>query len=309
MGALRPAALAEARSRGYALLGGLLMDGLSPARLAALRATALAEHLPDPLDLDSLAADHHRLLSMEVFPYAGVYLDPEASSGGPAAAGILDACRSAGFQPDTATVLPDHLGLCLMLLSFLAGAEADALEDDLPQAAARAASLAMRFLDAWLLPWLAPVLGALPEGLWPEVVRTAAALATDHRGAGSTTRPLPEAPQILADPKTDLRRIARFLTTPCHSGVLLTRRDIAALGRDAGVPRGFGARQLELTNLLHSAAEYDALSGLLTRLDALIEARIASYGAAALPEVHRQLWIDRAAQTRHMLAEMKASAG
>ena len=64
---------------------------------------------------------------MDIHPYASIFLTPDPAG---CIDGIQDACRSAGFHVDTASARPDHLGIGLMLLSFLTGATADALTDD-----------------------------------------------------------------------------------------------------------------------------------------------------------------------------------
>ena len=264
--------LAEARSRGYGLLGNLLLRGLTTESLPRLRQTPLAGLVPEDADLDRLAAAHHRLLSMEIHPYASLFLTEDPAG---CIDPIRDAARAAGFHIDAASARPDHLGIGLLLLSFLSGATADALADNKTDITAQTEALAQSFLSSWLIPWLAPLRAAVSahdDGLWASVIATAAALAEDHwDGSGSLT--LPESAPLLEASRTDLRAIATFLLTPCRCGVYLSRADIGGLARGVSVPRGFGSRQQELTNLLRTSAEYGELGALMHRLDGLMARR------------------------------------
>ena len=293
-----PLSLAEARSRGYGLLGRLLLRGLDEETLPLLKQTPLGAQLPDALDLDEVAAAHHRLLSREVHPYASLFLTPDPAGRVDA---IQDACQSAGFHVDTASARPDHFGIGLMMMSFLCGATADAMSDGLDAIAAQTEALAQSFLSAHLAPYVAPLRAAVvanDAGLWAAVVVTAADMLTDH-----LTEPgplvLPDVPDLLRDERTDLKRIAAFLLTPCHSGVFLSRSDISVLARGVRVPRGFGSRQQELVNLLRSAAEYDQVRALLAGIDGVLAAR-----AATTAGPHEAVWRARITATRQTVTAL-----
>ncbi|MEL6349306.1 MAG: molecular chaperone TorD family protein, partial [Myxococcota bacterium] len=258
---MTPSQRAEARSRAYALLAGLWIEGLTEARLSAVQQTPLAGALPDQIDLDLLAAAHHRATSMELLPYAGVFLDTDDTMGGAAQRFFTDS-RTTGFHPDTTNTRADHLGLLLAWLAFLCGAEADALEDGMGETAARVVTLQQDALDRHLLSWLPPLWAAgrrSLRGFWAAVLDMTAAVILDHRGDVAAPPPLPDSAAGLLDaPKTSVWRIAGALSTPATSGVFLTRVDLRVLGRAAGVPRGFGARQQMIANLLRNAAEYQS---------------------------------------------------
>jgi len=306
---LTPADAAEARSRGYALLAGLWLEGLTPARLAAVRQTPLAAALPETVDLDELAAAHHTAWTLEVLPYAGVFLDTEDTLGG-AAQRLLTDCEAAGFSPKTRDTRADHIGLVLGALSFLSGAEADARQDDRGGVATQLAALQAGLLDRHALSWLPPlwVAGRSVGGFWAAVLELTAELLLSHRGAAGEPWALPTLPVgLLEDRKTSLWRIAGVLASPALSGVFLTRADLGRIGRAAGVPRGFGARQQMLANLLRNAAEYEELPALLGQLDALWAERSAAY--AALAEVQPvlsgpvQAWRTQAEAIRVLLSD------
>ena len=297
-----PLKLAEARSRGYGLLGQVILRGLTPTLLIRIQQTPLASLLSAEPDLDALAAEHHQLLSMDIHPYASLFLTPDP---GGCIAPIRDACRSAGFHIDTASARPDHLGIALMLLSFLCGARADALADDRPQIAAQTEALAQSYLASHLTPWIAPLnvaVSAHDQGFWAAIIGTACDLAMDHWD-GSGTLTLPEAPALLSESKTGLRAIATYLLSPCHSGLYLSRADIGRLSRGVSVPRGFGSREMELTNLLRTAAEYGEIGTLMEQLDTLLAAR-----SAATSGPHEQVWRSRIVQTQGMVREIRSEA-
>ncbi len=293
--------LAEARSRGYGLLGHLLLRGLTPDSLPRLRQTPLSAMVPEDADLDRLAAAHYRLLSMEIHPYASLFLTTDPAG---CIDPIRDAARSAGFHIDAASARPDHLGIGLLLLSFLTGATADALADDKSDVAAQTEALAQSFLSTWLTPWLAPLqvaVAAHDGGLWAAVVDTAVGLAADHWD-GSGALVLPESAPLLDEARTDLRAIATFLLTPCRCGVYLSRADIGQLSRGVAVPRGFGSRQQELTNLLRTSSEYGELGALMHRLDGLMAKRSAEMSGA-----HAGVWQARIEAARGVVQTIRGA--
>jgi len=311
--------LAEARSRGYGLLARLLVEGPTPELLARLEGTPLAEALPDSPDspdspdTDALAAAHHALFQLEVFPYAGLFLEDGGLLGGDIAAAFQADCDAVGFgaRPDVASA--DHLGAVAGLLAFLAGAEADALADGEAAAAKTARDHLRAALDRWLLSWILPLgaaVGAVGDPLWSAVIEMLASLAIDHRvalGGAAESRALPPPPEeLLARKETGLKRIAEVLLTPAYSGVYLSRQDIAALARGRDTPRGFGGRLQMLTNLLRNASEYNDLPGLLATLDEVLAAR--ALPPAGLPEAHAAPWQGRVAWTRALVAQISEAA-
>ncbi len=283
--------LAIARTHAYALLARLMVRGMDDSLLAQVQGVdALAATLPEAPDLDELAASHHRRFRFEAFPHAGVYLDVEGLAGGDAAEASREAYRSAGFHPRLDDLAADHLGVQLSFMSFLCGAEADALEDGEHAVAGRIAQLQRRFLDEHLLRWLPALVATMAGGdrdLWRATVVMAAELAADHRasfGDAANEPPpweLPEAPRLLDDPETDLRAIVEFLLAPAHAGLFVGRNDLAAMGRKHELPRGFGSRRIILTNLFRSAVEFEQVPELMASLVLQIQDRAAS--------LHRQL--------------------
>jgi len=140
---------------------------------------------------------------------------------------------------------------------------------------------------------------------WGEALDLAVALAEGAGGAPEAPA-LPPAPSPLDDPKAGLRTIARFLATPALAGALLTRSEIAGLGRRLDTPRGFGGRAQMIGALLTNAAEYGGVAAVAQGLDGLFAARIAAYEAGGPAAA---AWAARAAATRSVLARLSAAAG
>jgi len=157
---------ALARSRTYQLLSRLVLEGVTPESLPTLQALPeLAQALPHPLDLDRLAAAHHRLWGFNVFPFEGIFRGTENLLGGPVTEQVLHSYARSGFQPELSSQSGDHLGLELAFLAFLAGAEADAWEDDRPHVARTIQERQRLFLDEHLLPWLPALVQAVGQQL------------------------------------------------------------------------------------------------------------------------------------------------
>ncbi len=326
-------ARAQARCTTYRLLAELVTNGATPGHLATLE--ALDGWLLEPWsaagaspDLDLLALTHHQLFALGVFPYAGVFLAPSACAG--ASADEVRSCWDrAGFRPRLDALTADHLGLELAFLSFVTGARAEALEDRRPELAVTLDEIAAEFLDTCVLSWLPAMVVAardlLPppssetslEGValrfWVGVLEGALEVSAEHRGCCVGPRRGPElAPQaeILVAADTGLREIAAHLSTPACSGLFLSRADIARIGRRADVPRGFGARALELENLLRSAVELGAWAPVLRALSECVDARAEDLRALA---VHTELsvsvrpWLQVLAGTREQVATLLES--
>ncbi len=332
---------ALARSRTYQLLSRLVLEGVTRETLPILQALPeLAESLPQPLDLEQMAAAHHRLWQFNVFPFQGLFLGTENLLGGPVTEAVLHSYARSGFQPDLASQSGDHLGLELAFLAFLAGAEADAWEDDRPSIARTIRERQRQFLDEHLLPWLPALTQAVrqqfasplhpPEGqgdsperrLFVLVAELALELALAHRQdladedllAPGPSLSLPALPDLLAEESTGLKEIAAHLLVPAYSGFFLSRDDIGRLAQRHSLPRGFGERQTMLANLLQSAARFDSLAGVLNSLEALVAEWQRLY--ASPPLAHHplmrpiaQAWEARLQATLVILETLRAEVG
>jgi putative dimethyl sulfoxide reductase chaperone len=282
---MKPVAVALARHYTYTLLGRLYADGLTtellPYARALLGETAVTQYAlrTTQYDVNEAAATHHTLFRFNIFPYQAIFRDASGLLGGAESERVRAAYLESGFE----TAEPDHIAAELRFLAFLCAAEAEARQDGLADVATQCQSRQAAFLGNHLLTWLPPFVIALERAGHPLY----AALATltldfvaDHAAAVGATLVVAQdtvaqdAPGQaqglpLQDTKTGLKDIARYLITPPHSGLYLSRDAIAELARACDLPRGFGGRQQMLSNLLYTAVEYDSLHEVLGELTAV----------------------------------------
>ncbi|MCX4247493.1 molecular chaperone TorD family protein [Paraliomyxa miuraensis] len=312
----------EARQRAYALLSALLLEGLDEARLAWVRGLpALAERLPEPVELDALAAEHHALFGHELFPFAGAFLGNDGLVGEGVAADVVRVAHAVVGAACEGDPSPDHLGQGLRLMAVFVEAERQARafgdEDDVRTLM----RWQQRVLDEALLPWMPPLHAALsgqPSTLWTRVVEMAIGVLAQHR---ATLPGLPrvsddviaasDTEAVLDDPRTGLSTVARVLTRPARCGIHLSRRELEAVARRCELPGGFGSRVDVLERLLRSAAEYRQLPRVVDELDRVLATRDDIHaGLEHEPGlwVHVPAWRQRVASTRRMLARLRDAA-
>lgn len=290
------------------------MTGLDEDGLALVRQLEpLAAALPAEVDHDELAAEHHALFQMQVFPYESVYLDPTGHPGGPVSEAVADLYRRVGFGPKLGEVTADHLGVELGALSFLSSAEADAVRDGATEAVIRcqdaARELIARHLGTWLAPYAAAV-AAEPKTFWSTVVELAIELVAGHVAAlglePAEGDERSRAAELLDDPSTGIRQISEFLCSPVEAGALFTRGDLERVGRALSVPTGFGTRAQRMQVLLESAAQYDTLPKLCGALVDELETRRAHM--SGLSPVLGGTWARRVESTQAMLRRLEGEA-
>jgi TorA maturation chaperone TorD len=314
-----PLDAAVARSGAYALLAKLLVRGLDDERLALVRSVPpLADSLGEEADLDELASQHHALFSLQLQPYGGVFLDGEGLAGGDVGRAVQDDFTAAGFIADLDGTSPDHLGLELAFLAFLSGAEADAVEDGKTEIVEQLRARMSAFLDEHVLTWLPALVVGLPAeegGFWPDVVHMALELCAEHRAEldEEATEPprLPAPPSLVDDEKTSLRGLARFFATPAFVGAVLTRSDLAKIGRRQELPHGFGGRKQMLESLLDNAKEYGDVPALFEALGerlAAVDDRWATLAGRPGLEGPVMAWRARLAATRALLGKLEELA-
>jgi TorA maturation chaperone TorD len=312
---------ALAHSRLYDLCRQLYLDGLTTKTLAIVQALPdLAEKLPSPVDADAVAAAYQELFAFNLFPFESIFLAQEGLLNSDHSAAVRAVYDAMGYQPAQRGGAADHLGAELGLLAHLCAAEADAWADGQAAIARRMQHEQWQFLQGHLLRWLAPcavAIGRHDNPFFAELATITVALVAEHEDALTTawSAPLawelPEPPALLADPKSSLHDIATFLITPAYSGFFLSRYIINQLGRHQRLPRGFGSREQMVTNLLRTAAQYEALPALLATLRAELLRWQMDYQAllAAHPTLTPfvQPWLRRSAETVTLLAAMDAS--
>ena len=321
---MQPLDETRARSRVYGLFSRLYERGLTTDVLPVVQAIPdLASLVPNPFDADEAAADHYTLFGLEVFPYAGLFLDGEGLLGGPTASHVQRLYAQIGFQPVLDRESADHLGHELALLAFLSEAEAEAIENTEPRETERVRQLLRQFVDGHLLEWLPAFVCAAEQQPYPfyaALSRFTLDVVLDHRagldnaGAEHTGRservaPVPP-PDILDEAGTGLKDIAEYLATPTRSGFFLSRSDIAQLGRAESLPRGFGSRVQTLTNLLRAAAEFNRMEALLDALGNRVGVwekfyqELHNNGLVSVKTIS-QIWLERLAGTRNIITRMQ----
>ncbi len=307
------ARVADARHRAYALVGRLVVDGLVPEVVPAVQALPDLAAAWDARDPDHLAAEHHRVLSLEVFPWESVFRGDDARMGGPVEGAVAAAWARAGLSSGRADVAPDHLGMELAHLAWLCAAERDALRDGHPQAADRVRALARSFLSEHVLAWLPAALAAILQSEsvpYAAVARLVAELVAHHAAeldAAPEAPPAVDPGALLDDPRTRLKDVAGWLLVPAKSGVFLSSARIASVAARAGVPAGFGSRLDRLEGVLFAGVDRRALPAVLGALSDELSAWEARYRELAEVGLPCGGWRARLVGSRGLLDRVAAA--
>ena len=264
------AELAQARHRTYALLSQLFLKGATAELLRIVRQLPLAD-LEADLDVEQLQADHYSLFGLNLLPYETLFLTDERELGHETTQTVARLYLESGYRGAWAGEA-DHVGHALAFMAFLCGAEADAWADGHENIAGQIQQKQADFLQAHLLRWVVPlVVGVERAG---DAFSTAVShflldFVSDHTAVlplSPTPSPLPAPPDLLADPDTRLKDIARYLLVPAYTGVVLTKESLKQHGRVLDLPRGFGTRRQMLVTLLEGAGRYEQWGALVALL-------------------------------------------
>lgn len=307
-----PAALAEARSRTWGLLGRLLLEGPSPAVDAWIAAVpSLAAVRPGGTP-DEVAADHHRVLVQEVFPHEAVFLGPDGQLGGDVAASVRALFGTIGFGARTDVMDADHLGWLALGMAHLTEAEAHARRDGVADdVVARLVDLQARLLGEHLLAWApacAVALQRAPDAAFHATVATMVVELALAHGVEASEPVLGPPIDVLDAPKAGLATVARALLVPSRTGWFLGAGTIGRVAATVDLPHGFGARWKRLETLLVTGVDHGQARDVLGALDAEAVAwdeALAAFGALGAPV---QAWRDRLVATRATLARLTDAA-
>ena len=215
---------------------------------------AAARAVAAPLGLDLVSDDEHtEAFVLNCPPYAAVYLGPEGALGGEGADRAAGFWRAVGLTPPAE---PDHLTALLALYAHLGEAAAETGRPATADALTRAR---LSLFREHLWPWLPGYLDAVTDlGLpllagWARLIRRAVAAEV----AGQPAWPaLPLALRAArADPVVGLGDLVGLLTTPVRSGIILTRRQLAAGAGEAGLGHRIGERRFALRALFSQDPE------------------------------------------------------
>ncbi|MCA9981057.1 MAG: molecular chaperone TorD family protein [Anaerolineales bacterium] len=273
---MNQAELAQARHRTYALLSRLFLQGLT-AELAEVVAQlpVLSDTLPKPLapaQLEALQASHYTLFSLNLLPYETLFLTDERELGHETTQSVARLYLETGYRGDWGGSA-DHVGHELAFVAFLCGAEADAWQDGQLGIAEQVRQKLADFLQAHLLRWVVPLALAIHQqgdAFFTAVSTFLLDFLADHTAVlpldPSSPLPLPTPPDLLADPQTRLKDIARYMLVPAYTGMVLTKESLHRFGRALDLPRGFGTRRQMLVTLLEGAGQYDQWLALMALL-------------------------------------------
>ncbi|MDA1027807.1 MAG: hypothetical protein O3B41_01960 [Bacteroidetes bacterium] len=225
---------------------------------------------------DDFAAAHYQVLCHELMPAASVFLEPGSVMGSVVSERVWTKMWTAGFEPDTSSVLADHLSSSLRFVAFL-------IENGRIQEAGD-------YLKQELLIWMPPFLDRLGTFDLPEMTHIALLLeeVVDYildapKAVGGPLPPqtpfpsLPESGLHLEDERTNLAAIAEYLASHAASGLFVTKSSLAVEARRHRIPIGFGSRSRSIEGLLRSAAQYDALGPVCDFLDSEITTHRATW--------------------------------
>ncbi len=276
-----------ARTRLYALLGRLLVEGVEALRERIEDLPALAVALL-PGQADDRAAEHHRVFGIEVLPYQSAFLAPEGQAGGPELERLL---HSSTHWPQRSDTPPDHVGMVLMALAITPGPDAHPL------------------LDQHLLRWLPALTVAVRStgsSPWTTVLELALELAVAHADAlgPRTDWALPPPNLDLDAQNTGLTDIATFLLCPARSGMALTRSAITDLSGAVALPTTFGTRIRMFEHLWFTASDHRRLPALCSAL-----AEAATAWSVGLTSLQAPGWASRARSTATLLRRVEHRIG
>ena len=202
---------------------------------------AAARAVVAPLGLPPLSdAEHTDVFVLNCPPYASVYLGPDGALGGEGADRAAGFWRAIAITPPAE---PDHLTALLSLYASLGEAAAEARTPATAQALTRSRQV---LFAEHLWPWLPAYLDAVADlavpalTVWAELSRRAVAAEFAAQPAG------PRLPLALRAAPDDIGvglGLVDALITPVRSGIILTRRRLAAGAQEAGVGHRIGERR------------------------------------------------------------------
>ena len=230
---------------------------------------AAARAVAGPLGLSPVSDDEHtEAFVLNCPPYAAVYLGPDGALGGEGADRAAGFWRALGLTPPAE---PDHLTALLALYAHLGEAAAGTGRPATARALTRAR---LSLFREHLWPWLPAYLDAVADlGLpvlagWAGLTRRAVAaesagqpawpdlpLALRAAPALPLASDLPLAPRVSpvgteTGTGIGLGDLVDVLTTPVRSGIILTRRRLAAGAGEAGLGHRIGERRYALRAML-----------------------------------------------------------
>lgn len=281
------------------------VDLLRTLGVLAEAPSAACAPLSEALGLGSppSVAEHADLFAFNVYPYASVYLGPEGQMGGEARSRIVGFWRAVGLEVPSE---PDHLTSLLGLVASLQ-AQADAEGD--PSRAVLLGEAATACLFEHLLPWVNSFLraarlhGSPYYSRWAEMTSRVIAAELASRNVPSDRVPVHLTETTPLNPPAESGGAAFLdqLLAPVRTGMVLSRQDLARLGREVGLGVRIGERRYMLEAYL-GQDPVATLSWLAQHAGSWSERADESVLAV------RRFWADRARRTARLLEEAATQA-
>lgn len=260
---MTPAEQALARARTWGFLAEVFLDGWTER--ARLVASFLPEFHSIPEDADQRDARHHQVFGRGIPLYESVWRSHEATLGGAVTDQLRTEYAEMGFGLTRTDVEPDHLGLQAAAMSFLSGAEADALADGLDAGALT--QLQHRLVDQHLATWVGPLHLATASQGRQELTAVTTLLVDLVRFHGGRHRSgTPE--QLLEDPDTGIKDLVRFLMSPARCGVWFSADDVARIASQTDLGCGRSTRTRMMESLWFSSIDHQRVPHLIASLSA-----------------------------------------
>lgn len=197
-------------------------------------------------------AEHTEVFVLNCPPYASLYVGAEGGLGGEATDRAAGFWRAIGLPPPAE---PDHLSALLGLYARLGEAAAEARAPATAGALTRARhALFWEHLWPWLPGYLDAVhdLGTPALARWACLVRRALLAERGGHPGGRLPLALRAAPAPATEPG-GTGELLDLLTVPVRSGLVLTRRSLAAGADAAGAGQRIGERRFALRAMLEQA--------------------------------------------------------
>jgi len=251
---------------------------------------------------DDLAAAHYQIFCHEMMPAGSVFLDPKGMMGGAISDDAWTHMHEHGFEPDTSSILADHLSNELRFLDYLLS------EGSIEAAQTVLHSTVMGWLPVFMdrlsavehadLSKISDMLGdVILEIGMPELGRV----------SKEDARAVPVSTFSLDDGGTGLAAIGEFFSTHAESGLFIPKSRLAIEARRHRLPTGFGSKARTIEGLFRSAAQYDSLKAILDFLEGEVEAHVALWETWSQRGVQHwpEAWTEKLLGTSNILKELR----
>jgi Nitrate reductase delta subunit len=252
-------------------------------------------------------AEHTEVFLLNCPPYAAIYLGPDGALGGDAADRVAGFWRAIGVAPPAE---PDHLTALLSLYASLGEACSGARTEAVRHALTRARhALFWEHLWPWLPAYLAAVEAFPALAAWAALTRRAVLAERARHPGGPFPLALRAAPAPLS-PGCAPGDLPAALTTPARSGLILTRRALAAGAEAAGAGHRIGERRFTLRAMLDQepAGTLCWLGGEAVRWADAHGALALNRAAGPTADAVQDWWARRARRTAAVLGAAAAAA-